>query len=90
MIPLIIPIVSLRLGQEDVGTTPTTTTERKAFDFMSAGFGPGYNGPLLVAADARPRPRRRARSTPRSTTRRWRCKTDLEAKQKTLTAQAPR
>ena len=40
MVPLIVPMFSLRLGQEDIGTTPTSTTERKAFDFMSAGFGP--------------------------------------------------
>ena len=49
MIPSLIPMFSLTLGEEDIGTTPTSTTERRAFDMMSAGFGPGYNGPLLVA-----------------------------------------
>ncbi len=52
--PLIIPMFSLRLGQEDVGVTPTSTTERQAFDLISAGFGPGYNGPLLVATSLTP------------------------------------
>jgi uncharacterized membrane protein YdfJ with MMPL/SSD domain len=48
---LIVPFFSMNLGQEDVGSTPKSTTERQAFDLMSAGFGPGYNGPLLVATE---------------------------------------
>ena len=52
--PLIIPFFSLELGQEDVGSTPKSTTERQAYDLMSAAFGPGYNGPLLVAAEVDP------------------------------------
>jgi uncharacterized membrane protein YdfJ with MMPL/SSD domain len=55
MVPLGIPMRSLTLGQEDVGVTPTSTTERQAFDLMSAGFGPGYNGPLLVATSLTPK-----------------------------------
>jgi uncharacterized membrane protein YdfJ with MMPL/SSD domain len=49
LIPLIVPFLSLNLGQEDIGATPKSTTERQAYDLMAAGFGPGYNGPLLVA-----------------------------------------
>jgi uncharacterized membrane protein YdfJ with MMPL/SSD domain len=49
LIPLIVPFLSLNLGQVDVGATPKSTTQRQAYDLMSAGFGPGYNGPLLVA-----------------------------------------
>jgi uncharacterized membrane protein YdfJ with MMPL/SSD domain len=49
MIPLIVPFLSLNLGQEDVGATPKSTTQRQAYDLMAAGFGVGYNGPLLVA-----------------------------------------
>jgi uncharacterized membrane protein YdfJ with MMPL/SSD domain len=49
LIPLAIPFFSLNLGQEDVGATPKSTTERQAFDLMAAGFGVGYNGPLIVA-----------------------------------------
>ncbi len=55
LVPLAIPLLSLRLGQEDVGVTPTTTTERRAFDIMSKDFGPGYNGPLLVAVSLDPK-----------------------------------
>ncbi len=51
LIPLIVPFLSLNLGQEDVGATPKSTTERQAYDMLSAGFGVGYNGPLLVAVD---------------------------------------
>jgi uncharacterized membrane protein YdfJ with MMPL/SSD domain len=47
--PLLIPVASLHLGQEDVGATPTSTTERVAYDRIDAGFGPGYNGPFLIA-----------------------------------------
>jgi uncharacterized membrane protein YdfJ with MMPL/SSD domain len=48
---LIVPLFSLDLGQEDIGATPTDTQERQAYDLMSAGFGPGYNGPLLIATE---------------------------------------
>jgi uncharacterized membrane protein YdfJ with MMPL/SSD domain len=49
LIPLAIPFLSLNLGQEDIGATPKSTTERQAYDLISAGFGVGYNGPLAVA-----------------------------------------
>ena len=49
LIPLIVPFFSLNLGQEDIGATPKSTTERQAYELMAAGFGVGYNGPLLVA-----------------------------------------
>jgi uncharacterized membrane protein YdfJ with MMPL/SSD domain len=49
LVPLAIPLFSLELGQEDIGATPKSTQERQAYDLMSAGFGPGYNGPFLIA-----------------------------------------
>ncbi|MFC7495290.1 MULTISPECIES: MMPL family transporter [unclassified Nocardioides] len=52
--PLIIPAFSLELGQEDVGATSPETTERRAYDLISDGFGVGYNGPLLVASELDP------------------------------------
>ncbi len=46
------PFFSLRLGNSDQGNDPTYTTTRQAYDLLSAGFGPGFNGPLqLVAAE---------------------------------------
>ena len=54
LVPLIVPVSTLRLGQEDIGQTPKSTMERRAYDLMAAGFGPGYNGPLLIAAAIHP------------------------------------
>ena len=50
LVLLAIPLLGLRLGQEDVGALPTSTTARQAYDALSNGFGPGSNGPLLIAA----------------------------------------
>jgi uncharacterized membrane protein YdfJ with MMPL/SSD domain len=52
--PLIIPAFSLELGQEDIGATNPSTTERQAYDLITAGFGVGYNGPLQVANEMNP------------------------------------
>ncbi|WP_141747715.1 MMPL family transporter, partial [Streptomyces nanshensis] len=46
------PVSSLELGLPDDGAKPTDTSERKAYDMLSDGFGPGFNGPLLVVVDA--------------------------------------
>jgi putative drug exporter of the RND superfamily len=47
------PFFSLRLGNSDQGNDPASTTTRQAYDLLSAGFGPGFNGPLqLVAAQS--------------------------------------
>jgi putative drug exporter of the RND superfamily len=47
-----LPALSLRLGQPDDGNQPTTSTSRKAYDLLAKGFGPGFNGPLVVVVDA--------------------------------------
>ncbi|MBU1865108.1 MAG: MMPL family transporter [Actinobacteria bacterium] len=48
---LAIPALDMRLGQADAGTEPATTTHRKAYDLLAAGFGDGFNGPLLIVID---------------------------------------
>ncbi|WP_053760986.1 MMPL family transporter [Streptomyces sp. AS58] len=48
-----VPVGSLELGLPDDGSQPTSTTQRRAYDLLSEGFGPGFNGPLLVVVDAR-------------------------------------
>src|SRR5439155_4701291 len=48
---LTVPILSLRLGFTDAGNRPTSDTTRRAYDLLTDGFGPGYNGPLLLAAE---------------------------------------
>src|SRR5436305_12133880 len=49
LIPLALPVLSLSLGQQDVGAMSKSTTVRQAYDQISENFGPGVNGPLLVA-----------------------------------------
>ncbi|MCT7353163.1 MMPL family transporter [Streptomyces sp. 15-116A] len=48
-----IPASSLELGLPDDGSQPTSTTQRRAYDLLSEGFGPGFNGPLMVVVDAK-------------------------------------
>jgi RND superfamily putative drug exporter len=42
-------MLSLRMGFADEGNFNEETTTRKAFDLLAEGFGPGFNGPFLVA-----------------------------------------
>ncbi len=48
---LAVPFLSLRLGMADAGNQPTSDTTRRAYDLLAEGFGPGFNGPLLIVAD---------------------------------------
>ena len=48
---LAFPALSIRLGFNDAGNDPADSTSRQAYDLLSDGFGPGFNGPLLVATD---------------------------------------
>ena len=45
------PLLDLRLGFPDSGATPERFHSRRAYDLLTAGFGPGFNGPLLVALE---------------------------------------
>jgi len=45
------PFFSLRLGTSDQGNDPNGTTTRQAYNLLSTGFGPGFNGPLQLVAD---------------------------------------
>ena len=49
LVALAVPVLSLRLGMPDAGNDPKGTTTRQAYDMLSQGFGPGFNGPLTVA-----------------------------------------
>ncbi|WP_436777914.1 MMPL family transporter [Yinghuangia sp. YIM S09857] len=51
MAALTIPVFSLRLGANDQGNQPTSQTVRQAYDLLADGFGPGFNGPLLMVAE---------------------------------------
>jgi RND superfamily putative drug exporter len=51
LIALAIPATGLRLGFPDAGNDREGTTTRQAYELVSQGFGPGANGPLLLAAE---------------------------------------
>ncbi|MHC3467440.1 MMPL family transporter [Streptomyces sp. 7R007] len=48
---LAVPAASLRLGHVDNGADPTAYTDRRAYDLIADGFGPGTNGQFTVVAD---------------------------------------
>ncbi|WP_371495554.1 MMPL family transporter [Kitasatospora sp. NBC_00374] len=45
---LAVPVASMRLGHVDAGAQPVGRTDRRAYDLISEGFGPGANGPFTV------------------------------------------
>ena len=49
---LTIPVLDMRLGQPDDSTAAPQETNRKAYDLLVAGFGPGSSGPLTLVVDA--------------------------------------
>jgi RND superfamily putative drug exporter len=51
---LAVPLFSIRLGFPDAGANPTSDTTRRAYDLVADGFGAGFNGPLLLAAEFPP------------------------------------
>jgi putative drug exporter of the RND superfamily len=49
LVVLALPIFQLELGQNDISALPKDTTSRQAYEGLNKGFGPGVNGPLLIA-----------------------------------------
>ncbi len=47
-----IPATHMELGLPDAGSDPAESTERQAYDLLTEGFGPGFNGPLTIVVDA--------------------------------------
>jgi RND superfamily putative drug exporter len=50
---LAVPLFSMRLAFSDAGNDPASLSTRQAYDLLAEGFGPGFNGPLVIAADLR-------------------------------------
>jgi RND superfamily putative drug exporter len=48
------PALGMRLAWTDDGDFPEGTPTRRAHDLLAEGFGPGFNGPLVVTALAAP------------------------------------
>lgn len=54
LVALGLPGLSIHLGSSDAGNDPPGQTARQAYDLLSRGFGPGFNGPLILAAELPP------------------------------------
>jgi putative drug exporter of the RND superfamily len=51
LVVMAIPLFAMRLAFTDAGDDPVGLTTRQAYDILAEGFGPGFNGPLVLAAD---------------------------------------
>ena len=51
LLALAAPALGMRLGFPDAGNDPPETMTRQSYDLISEGFGPGANGPLVIAAE---------------------------------------
>jgi RND superfamily putative drug exporter len=49
VLALALPMLSLRLGFVDAGNDPAGSQTRQAYDLLAKGFGPGFNGPFVLA-----------------------------------------
>jgi RND superfamily putative drug exporter len=45
------PVLDARIGTSDAGNNPESMHTRRAYDLLAEGFGPGFNGPLLVVVN---------------------------------------
>jgi RND superfamily putative drug exporter len=51
MIALLVPVLAMRLDSSDAGNDPSSTTHATRSTSSRQGFGPGFNGPLLLVAE---------------------------------------
>ena len=54
LVILALPVLGLRLGFSDEGNFPEETETRRAYDLLAEGFGPGFNGRLVMVAEVPP------------------------------------
>ncbi|HEX6569648.1 MAG TPA: MMPL family transporter, partial [Acidimicrobiales bacterium] len=50
LLVLAVPVLGLRLGNSDESNYAEDTSTKQAYNLLVDGFGPGFNGPLLLAA----------------------------------------
>lgn len=53
LVLLRVPLLDIRLAFSDDGNKPTSLESRRAYDLLSEGFDPGFNGPFIVAVEER-------------------------------------
>jgi len=51
LLALALPALDMRLGFPDAGNDPSDTMTRQSYDLITEGFGPGANGPIVIAAE---------------------------------------
>jgi RND superfamily putative drug exporter len=51
LLTLAAPALSMKSGFPDAGGDSPSSTQRRAYDLLTEGFGPGYNAPMLVVAN---------------------------------------
>jgi putative drug exporter of the RND superfamily len=51
LLAVALPVFGMHVGLPDDGSLPTNRTERRAYDLVAQGFGPGINGPIIIAVD---------------------------------------
>jgi RND superfamily putative drug exporter len=51
LLALAAPAAALHLGMPDEGSYPQARTERRAYDLVGEGFGPGAISPMVIAID---------------------------------------
>jgi RND superfamily putative drug exporter len=56
LVALALPTLDIYLGQQDNAAMPESTDARRAYDGMTAAFGAGSNGPLLISVDMSKKP----------------------------------
>ncbi|GAB1817038.1 MMPL family transporter [Herbidospora sp. RD11066] len=52
LLALAAPMLGMRTWPQDAGTQPESKTTRVAYDLVAEEFGPGANGPIVLAMDA--------------------------------------
>jgi RND superfamily putative drug exporter len=45
-----VPVLHLRLGFDDASNDPTSSHTHRSYEMLADGFGPGFNGPLVMVA----------------------------------------
>jgi RND superfamily putative drug exporter len=55
LVVLAVPLFGMHLGFSDAGNDPKSTTTRQAYDLLAKGFGAGFSGPLVLAAQLSPK-----------------------------------
>ncbi|MEV4258393.1 MMPL family transporter [Spirillospora sp. NPDC049652] len=53
LLTLAAPAAGMRTWPSDASSEPASSTVRRAYDLLADGYGPGANGPLLIAVDLR-------------------------------------